>query len=100
MFAVGMVIDEQAAAALAAQVEKVEQALKPHDAGAYLNFTEKKVDLAELFPDEALQRLQRVRSEYDPKGLFRVEPRDRPQLACGRWAGCRGSRSPSRWRWR
>jgi FAD/FMN-containing dehydrogenase len=71
MFAVGMVIDEQAAAALAAQVEKVEQALKPHDAGAYLNFTEKKVDLGELFPDEALQRLQRVRSEYDPNGLFR-----------------------------
>ncbi len=70
-FAVGMVIDEQAAAALAAQIEKVEDALRPHDAGAYLNFAEYKLDPAEMFGDEALQRLRRVRTEYDPNGLFR-----------------------------
>ena len=71
MFAVGMVVDEEAAAALAAQIEKIEEALRPHDAGAYLNFAEYKLDPAEMFGDETLQRLRRVRSEYDPKGLFR-----------------------------
>jgi len=71
MFAVGMVVDEQAAAALAAQIEKVENALRPYDAGAYLNFTERKVDPGELFDEEALQRLARVRSQYDPGELFR-----------------------------
>ena len=71
MYAVGMVVDEQAGAALAAQIEKVREALRPHEAGAYLNFTEHKVDMGELFGDETLQRLARVRSQYDPGELFR-----------------------------
>ena len=72
MFAVGMAIDEEATAALAAQIEKVQSALRTHDAGAYLTFTEKKVDPGELFDDETLRRLERVRSEYDPDQIFRA----------------------------
>ena len=79
MFAVGMVIDEQAALALAAQIEKVEQALQSHQAGAYRPHREEGGP-GELFDGETLRRLQRVRSEYDPQGCSAQTTRS-PQLA-------------------
>ncbi len=70
MFAVGMAPDAEAAAAVGAQAEKVKSALGPHDAGAYLNFAEQRIDLSDAFSAETLSRLGRVRSEFDPDGLF------------------------------
>ena len=68
----GMAPDAEALAVVGAQAEKVKSALAPQDAGAYLNFTEQRVDLSEAFSAETLSRLGRVRSEFDPDGLFRA----------------------------
>jgi FAD/FMN-containing dehydrogenase len=71
MFAVGMAVDENATKALSEQVERVKGALRQHDAGTFLNFTEQPVDVADAFPDSTYRRLQQVRAELDPNGLFR-----------------------------
>jgi hypothetical protein len=70
MFAVGMAPDADAAAALTAQIEKVQGALRPYDAGATLNFTENPLDLGDAFPDDTCRRLARVREELDPERIL------------------------------
>ena len=72
MFAVGMAIDENVTKALAEQIERVEGALRPHEAGTFLNFAEQRIDVADAFPDSTYPRLQKVRAELDPDGLFRA----------------------------
>ena len=71
MFAVGMAVDEDAVGAISNQIEGVKGALRQHDAGSFLNFTEQRMDVADAFPDAAYRRLQQVRAELDPDGLFR-----------------------------
>ena len=71
MFAVGMAIDENAVSAISDQIDRVKGALRQHDAGTFLNFTEQRVDVATAFPGSTYRRLQQVRAELDPDELFR-----------------------------
>lgn len=71
MYAVGMAMDEGAVPAIEAQVARVLDALRPHEAGIYLNFKEEQTDVADAFSDDTYRRLQRVRAQVDPDGLFR-----------------------------
>ena len=43
---------------------------RPYASGRYLNFVEEACDLREVFGDEAFRRLQAVKAEYDPAGVF------------------------------
>jgi FAD/FMN-containing dehydrogenase len=70
--AVGAVMDEQSAAAGQAQLALLHDALAPHQVGHYLNFTEVEVDTRSAYAAEAHSRLQAVKGEYDPDGLFRA----------------------------
>jgi FAD/FMN-containing dehydrogenase len=73
MFAAGMVMDAEMGAAVARQVEMVTKALSPWDAGVqYANFLETPGDMGECFPPETYERLQHVKSHYDPDDLFRA----------------------------
>ena len=75
MFAVGMAINADATAALSQQVDRVKAALRPHEAGTYLNFTEQRADADDFFPDATTRRLKQVRAALDPEGLFRANHR-------------------------
>jgi FAD/FMN-containing dehydrogenase len=71
LFAVGVPMDEASAAAAAAQLEKVKDALSPYDAGCdYLNFVDGDVDPERLFSEDAYRRLQAVKAQYDPQDVF------------------------------
>ena len=72
MSAVGMAPEPAIADAVRAQIEKITNELRPYEAGNSLNFTEGKVDLGRAFPDDTVRRLARVRSDYDPDGVFRA----------------------------
>jgi FAD binding domain-containing protein len=70
-FAVGMVMDEAAGAAVAAHVDHVMETMDPWDAGRrYLNFTERPTDAGAFFPAGTLRRLQSVKRAYDPGDVF------------------------------
>jgi hypothetical protein len=72
MFAGAAIMAPEMAPLAEAQLALVENALAPHDAGRYLNFTERPADLAAMFPSAALERLGRAKQTYDPDGLFRA----------------------------
>jgi hypothetical protein len=71
LFAVGIPMDADAAAAIEAYLDGLTAALDPWDAGRrYLNFTERPADAREFFPEMTLARLQAVKAAYDPAGVF------------------------------
>jgi FAD/FMN-containing dehydrogenase len=70
MFAVGIAGEPAMDAALEAQLALVDGAMAPYDAGRYLNFTEQPADVGAAFPAATLARLQAVRADIDPDGLF------------------------------
>jgi FAD/FMN-containing dehydrogenase len=71
LFAVGIPMGPELAAALPGHLDALEGALQPWDAGrAYLNFAERPVTPDRLFADDAYRRLQQVRASYDPDGRF------------------------------
>jgi hypothetical protein len=71
LFAVGIPMDADAAAAIAAYLDGLLAALDPWDAGRRcLNFTERPADAREFFPEMTLARLQAVKLAYDPEGTF------------------------------
>lgn len=72
MFAVGMAMGPEMTAAVEGHLPKVTEALAPWDAGVgYLNFAEQPVGAERLFPAESLERLRRVKAQYDPDDVFR-----------------------------
>jgi hypothetical protein len=72
MFAVGMAMSEEQAAAVRAHVEAVRAALAPWDAGRdYLNFTERRERGERLFGTTTYRRLQSVKAAVDPEDVFR-----------------------------
>ncbi|HEX2233786.1 MAG TPA: FAD-binding oxidoreductase [Thermoleophilaceae bacterium] len=73
--AVGAVLDEASAAAGQAQLALLHDALAPHQVGHYLNFTEVAVDPRSAYGADAYARLQALKGEYDPDGLFRANHR-------------------------
>jgi hypothetical protein len=72
LFAVGIAADPELAAATGGHLPVVMDAMAPWDAGClYANFTERPVDVSTLFSADARRRLGKVKSTYDPDGLFR-----------------------------
>jgi FAD binding domain/Berberine and berberine like len=73
VFAVGIAMDEEIAAALEAHVEVVKAALSPWDAGRrYLNFVERPIDTRAAYTPRAYRRLQAVKTLVDPDDTFRA----------------------------
>jgi FAD/FMN-containing dehydrogenase len=72
LFAVGMAPTPDAGTAVKAQVELVQNALVPWDAGrAYSNFATKRERGERLFGDLTYRRLQTVKATVDPDDVFR-----------------------------
>jgi len=72
LFAVGMAPTPEAGTAVKAQVELVQNALAPWDAGrAYSNFATKRERGERLFGDLTYRRLQTVKATVDPDDVFR-----------------------------
>ena len=73
LYAVGMAMGPDMAAATGAHVTKVHEALEPWSSGRrYLNFVDVPAPAALSFDDETYARLQSVRAQYDPDDLFRA----------------------------
>lgn len=45
-------------------------AMRPWDAGRYLNFSDEIEDIAVAFPPDTVERLRAAKSKYDPENLF------------------------------
>ncbi|MGZ5324189.1 MAG: FAD-binding oxidoreductase [Solirubrobacterales bacterium] len=71
-FAFGMVMAPEMVGPLEAHLARVDDAISGAGVGRYSNFSEEKVEMAELYGEQTLARLQRVRAAYDPDGLFRA----------------------------
>jgi FAD/FMN-containing dehydrogenase len=73
MFAVGMTMDADMAAAVRASLDGVMTALSPWDSGReYLNFVEKRQDMRRIFAAETYERLVAVKDAYDPGRTVRA----------------------------
>jgi hypothetical protein len=70
---VGMIMDPSMAPTMNADLERVEDALKPWDSGVkYANFIDIPIDTRTCYPPETFERLQEVKARYDREGLFRA----------------------------
>jgi hypothetical protein len=73
MFAVGVPMSDELAAASEETFARVGEALAPYDSGrAYLNFQERPTDPARLFEQGTYRRLRAVRAEHDRDEVFRA----------------------------
>jgi FAD/FMN-containing dehydrogenase len=73
LYAVGMAMGPEMAAAAGAHVTKVNSTLEPWSTGRrYLNFVDVPAPAALSFEDETYARLLSVRARYDPDDLFRA----------------------------
>jgi FAD/FMN-containing dehydrogenase len=71
-FAVGIAADPGSSAKTAADLAGVEAALRPYEAGHYLNFVEQEADADGFFPAATATRLREVRDAYDPERLLQA----------------------------
>ena len=73
MFAVGVPMTDELAAASEETFGRLGEALAPYDSGRpYLNFQERPTATERLFDADAYRRLRRVRAEHDRDGIFRA----------------------------
>ena len=72
MFGAGMVAVPELAEPVRGSLDRLYELFRPYQSGFYGNFVEKKADFADFFSTETFARLQAIRSEYDPDGLFRA----------------------------
>jgi hypothetical protein len=71
VFAVGIPVDDEVAAALVAQFTALGAALEPWDAGtSYLNFADQPTDPSRLFGTDRFARLREVKATYDRDDRF------------------------------
>jgi hypothetical protein len=71
MFTVGLALTPELGAAVGTAVTRSTTALAPWASGrACLNFSDRPVDPARLYPSHTYRRLQRIKSAYDPSSLF------------------------------
>ena len=71
-FAFSMVMGPEMVGPAEAHLALLDDAVSDHGVGRYSNFSEEKVAMSELYDEATLQRLQRIRAEHDPDGLFRA----------------------------
>jgi hypothetical protein len=72
MFGGGIAMDPAMTAAHEAQMTLLTDALRGYEVGHYANFVERPFDASGFYPDETYARLQRIKGEYDPDGVFRA----------------------------
>jgi hypothetical protein len=72
MFGIGPVMAPEAMPVMEADLARLAEAFRPDDVGRYLNFTEERHDLEDMFPAGTLPRLRAVKAAYDPHGVFRA----------------------------
>ncbi|MEA2308099.1 MAG: hypothetical protein QOI65_385, partial [Thermoleophilaceae bacterium] len=74
MFSVGMTPTPEIAAAVAAALPVMRNAMAPYEGGReYLNFAEQKgLDAKQFYDDETYERLSRIKAENDPDEVFRA----------------------------
>lgn len=70
LFAVGIPMTEEIAAALHTHGDRLVSELAEYDRGRYLNFTERPTDTRLAYSDAGFARLQATRANWDPDGLF------------------------------
>ena len=66
MFAAGIVVDEESAAAVGGSLAAVKGALADHQVGDYANFVEQPVDASRFFDDVSWARLREVKAALRP----------------------------------
>lgn len=71
MFGIGMVVDEESAAAVDASLAAVKRALAGYHVGDYPNFVEEPVDASQFFDAGSWARLREVKAVYDPSDVFK-----------------------------
>jgi FAD/FMN-containing dehydrogenase len=70
MFGVGIVPEPAAMAPTKQWLAAMTDAMKPWDAGRYLNFSDETEDIGIAFPPETAERLRAAKAKYDPENLF------------------------------
>jgi phytoene dehydrogenase-like protein len=71
MFAVGAVMAPEEMPAVEADAARVASALAPYATGGdYLSFVERRYDVSRGFDEQSWRRLQAVKAEVDPDGIF------------------------------
>ncbi|WP_076812856.1 FAD-binding oxidoreductase [Pseudofrankia asymbiotica] len=72
LFGVGIAPDPAGVQTVRQWLATMKESLRDQAGGLYLNFTEKAVDPAEIFPVDVYERLRAVRASVDPNGLIRA----------------------------
>jgi len=70
MYGVGIVPEPAALEPTREWLTAMAAAMKPWDAGRYLNFSDETEDIAVAFPAETCERLRAAKAKYDPENLF------------------------------
>jgi hypothetical protein len=73
LFALGVPMGPEVAAAVEARLARVSVAVAPYDTGRrYMNFTERRTDAATAYDEATYDRLRAVKAAYDPADLFKA----------------------------
>ena len=86
LFSLGVPMDEDSAATIAAALAALHAATAPYAAGDYPNFVEEPADVRGFFDEETWARLRRVKAQYDPRDMFRANHHVPPAEAALRGA--------------
>jgi FAD/FMN-containing dehydrogenase len=71
MYGVGMVMNEEMAAAVGASLDRIDGAMEPWAAGGgYFNFADRPCDTDAILPPEVCARLADAKRKWDPDGRF------------------------------
>ena len=70
MFAVGSLMNPSLEPEIADRLDRLADILKPGEGGRYLNYSDVVEAGSAFFDDDTYRRLQAVKAEWDPKGLF------------------------------
>jgi FAD/FMN-containing dehydrogenase len=70
MFGVGIVPEPAALAPTKESLAAMRDAMRPWDAGRYLNFSDEIEDIDVAFPPATAERLRAAKAKYDPENLF------------------------------
>ena len=72
LFALGVPFEDALRPAITAAVDRLEALFSSCRSGRYMNFTERRVEPSAMFPPETVERLRKLKAEYDPENVFRA----------------------------
>ena len=70
IFSLGAIMAPEHAPVINEAVDRVAAAMEPWRSGWYLNFVERQFDMSRVFDAETWRRLQTVKAQVDPDGVF------------------------------